>query len=57
VAPRIAKIAEAVSFSWIERATAQVDELVIMVRRNIQKTAALDALVINLRNPSASLNT
>ena len=47
---RIAKLAAAVSFSWIERATAQVDELVMMVRRNIQKTAALDALIINLRN-------
>jgi DNA polymerase-3 subunit delta' len=57
VTPRIVKIAEAVSFSWIERATAQVDELVVMVRRNIQKTAALDALVINLRNPSASAGT
>ncbi len=47
-AQRIAAIAGAVSFSWIERATAQVDELVVMVRRNIQKTAALDALIINL---------
>lgn len=57
VAQRITKIAEAVSFSWIERAAVQVDELVLMVRRNIQKTAALDAFIINLRNPSASLNT
>jgi DNA polymerase III subunit delta' len=57
VAQRIAKIAETVGFSWIERATAQVDELVLMVRRNIQKTAALDAFIINLRNPPASLNT
>jgi DNA polymerase III subunit delta' len=57
VAPRIAQIAGAVSFSWIERATAQVDELVVMVRRNIQKTAALDALIINLRNSPASAST
>ncbi len=57
VAQRIAKIAEAVSFSWIERAVAQVDELVVMVRRNIQKTAALDALIINLRNSPAFLGT
>ncbi len=49
---RITKIAGTVSFAWIERATAQVDELVLMVRRNIQKTAALDALIINLRNSS-----
>ena len=57
VAQRITAIAETVPFSWIERATAQVDELVVMVRRNIQKTAAMDALIINLRNPLASLNT
>ena len=57
VAQRITAIAETVPFSWIERATAQVDELVVMVRRNIQKTAAMDALILNLRNPLASLNT
>ncbi len=55
--PRIAKIAESVSFAWIQRATAQVDELVMMVRRNIQKTAALDALIINLRNDSSFAST
>ncbi len=54
---RIAKIAGAVSFSWIERATLQIDELLVMVRRNIQKTAALDALVLNLRNPSLPIST
>jgi DNA polymerase-3 subunit delta' len=54
---RIAKIAGAVSFSWIERATLQIDELLVMVRRNIQKTAALDALVMNLRNPSLPTST
>ena len=57
VTPRIAAIAQTVSFSWIERASAQVDELVLMVRRNIQKTAALDAFIMNLRNASAALNT
>lgn len=57
VTPRIAALAKAVSFSWIERAAAQIDELVLMVRRNIQKTAALDALIMNLRNASASSNT
>lgn len=54
---RIAKVAAAVSFSWIERATLQIDELLVMVRRNIQKTAALDALVMNLRNPSLRIST
>ncbi len=50
VQPRISKIAEAVTFSWLERAVRLLDELVLMVRRNIQKTAALDAMIINLRN-------
>lgn len=54
---RLAQIAGAVSFSWIERATLQIDELSVMVRRNIQKTAALDALVMNLRNPSLRTST
>lgn len=54
---QIARIAGAVSFSWIERATLQIDELLVMVRRNIQKTAALDALIMNLRNPSLRTST
>ena len=57
VQPRIVKIAQSVNFSWIQRATAHVDELVLMARRNIQKTAALDALIINLRNKSAFIST
>jgi DNA polymerase III subunit delta' len=54
---RIAKIASVVNFPWIERATRQIDDLLVMVRRNIQKTAALDALVMNLRNPSVPIST
>ena len=57
VQQRILKLAQSVSFAWIQRATAQVDELVTMVRRNIQKTAALDALIINLRNHSPLTST
>ncbi len=49
---RVIKIAQAVNFRWIERAARCLDELVLMVRRNIQKTAALDAMIIILRNPS-----
>lgn len=49
---RISSIAERVTFAWIERAVRHFDELVVMVRRNIQKTAALDAVIINLRQPS-----
>jgi hypothetical protein len=39
-----------VSFGWIEQAVKAVDELTTMVRRNIQKIGAVDALIINLRN-------
>ena len=47
---RISKLAEAVNLPWIERAVRSFDELVVMVRRNIQKVPALDAVIINLRN-------
>jgi DNA polymerase-3 subunit delta' len=47
---RIAAIAGNVSFRWIEQAVAGVDELALMVRRNIQKLGALDAMIITLRN-------
>lgn len=49
---RISKVAERVTFAWIELAVRHFDELVMMVRRNIQKTAALDAVIINLRRPA-----
>jgi DNA polymerase-3 subunit delta' len=47
---RLVGISQRVSFRWIEKATASLDELVVMVRRNIQKLGALDAMIINLRN-------
>ena len=50
IQPRIAAIAQRVSFGWIEQAVKAVDELTTMVRRNIQKVGAVDALIINLRN-------
>jgi DNA polymerase III subunit delta' len=43
-------LAARVSFAWIRRAVAQADELSELVRRNIQKSIALDALVVQLRN-------
>ena len=49
----LARITQRINFAWLERAVANVDELVQMVRRNIQKVSALDALVINLRNAAA----
>ena len=50
IQPRIAAIAQRVSFGWIEQAVQSVDELTAMVRRNIQKVGAFDAMIINLRN-------
>ncbi|HEX4769955.1 MAG TPA: AAA family ATPase [Bryobacteraceae bacterium] len=54
---RISRVAKHVTFSWIELAVRKVDELVEMVRRNIQKASALDAFVISLRNPAVSEST
>jgi DNA polymerase-3 subunit delta' len=42
-------VAQQVSFAWIRRAVGKVDEVVEFIRRNIQKTIALDALIVELR--------
>jgi DNA polymerase III subunit delta' len=42
-------IASGVSFDWLRKALAKLDELVEFMRRNIQKNIALDALVVQLR--------
>jgi DNA polymerase III subunit delta' len=42
-------VAQRVSFPWIRRAVGKVDEVVEFIRRNIQKTIALDAVIIGLR--------
>jgi DNA polymerase-3 subunit delta' len=42
-------VAQKVSFAWIRRAVAKLDELVEFARRNIQKTIALDAVIMELR--------
>jgi DNA polymerase-3 subunit delta' len=47
---RIEALSARVDYRWMERAVRCVDELALMVRRNIQKLAALDAMIINLRN-------
>ena len=47
---KLTAIAQRVDFAWIERAVESIDELVMMVRRNIQKVGALDAMIIKLRN-------
>jgi DNA polymerase-3 subunit delta' len=42
-------LASRVSFRWIRAAVRRADELSGLVRRNIQKSIALDALVVELR--------
>jgi DNA polymerase-3 subunit delta' len=42
-------LAQWTSFEWIRNAVSKVDEIVHLLRRNIQKSIALDALVMDLR--------
>ncbi|PWU04273.1 MAG: DNA polymerase III subunit delta', partial [Terriglobia bacterium] len=42
-------LAARVEFAWIRKAVARVDEIAELIRRNIQKTIALDALIMELR--------
>jgi DNA polymerase-3 subunit delta' len=49
IRPQLAALAERVSFAWIRKAAAKTDELALLVRRNIQKNIALDALIMELR--------
>lgn len=47
--PQLQAVSDAVGFDWIVRMVKRVDELNEFLRRNIQKSIALDALVIELR--------
>ena len=42
-------LAAKLQFAWIRKAVGRVDEIVHLIRRNIQKTIALDALIMELR--------
>jgi DNA polymerase III subunit delta' len=42
-------LAAKIQFAWIRKAVGLVDEVARMIRRNIQKTIALDALILELR--------
>lgn len=46
----LAAVASAISFEWIRAAVKKVDELVDLLRRNIQKGLALDSLVLDLQD-------
>jgi DNA polymerase-3 subunit delta' len=45
-------LANRVSSKWLIRAVKKVDEIAELLRRNIQKTIALDDLIVDLRNGS-----
>ena len=47
-------LAAKVEFAWLRTAVARVDDLLQLVRRNIQKGIALDALIVELRQRAAS---
>jgi len=53
IQPQLEKLASRVSLSWIRSAVQRADEISNLVRRNIQKNIALDALVIELRRLAA----
>lgn len=57
IAQKVSAIAQRVTFQWMEQATRSLDELAVMVKRNIQKVGALDAMIINLRNSLDSART
>jgi DNA polymerase-3 subunit delta' len=42
-------LAAKVGFPWIRKAVTRVDEIAELIRRNIQKTIALDSLIMDLR--------
>lgn len=49
IEPQLSSIAQRVNFAWIERAVRGTDEMIEQLRRNIQKSIALDALVVELK--------
>lgn len=48
IEPELQSVAQTVSFDWLRRAVEKVDELVDLVRRNIQKSIALDAWAVDM---------
>ena len=49
LARELAALAPNIRFEWLRKAVLKIDELVELLRRNIQKGLALDALVLDLR--------
>ena len=51
LAGELAVVAQKVSIRWIRKAAHKSDELMNLLRRNIQKSIALDSLILELRGP------
>ena len=49
VRAQLEPLAKRVSFDWLRGAVTRVDQMVLLVRRNIQKSIALDAFATELR--------
>jgi DNA polymerase III subunit delta' len=49
ISRELESLAATIQFAWIRKAVGLVDEIVELVRRNIQRTIALDALIVQLR--------
>ena len=49
IRPDLETLAAKIDFRWLRKAVGQVDEIARLIRRNIQKTIALDALIVELR--------
>jgi DNA polymerase-3 subunit delta' len=47
------RLADAVSFDWVRRAVAKTDEVLMLLRRNIQKNIALDGWVMAVRGAAS----
>jgi DNA polymerase-3 subunit delta' len=43
-------LAGRIEFAWLRKAVARVDEIARLIRRNIQKSIALDSLIVDLRS-------
>ena len=50
IRPVLETLAAKLEFAWLRKAVVRVDEIAEFIRRNIQKTIALDALVMELRS-------
>jgi len=49
IARELAPLAQAITFRWLQKAVKQTDDLAAAVRRNVQKSLALDAFALRLQ--------